>query len=320
MCHREHFDVQFKKQSSCAASRFLGSLLAEICQGVFCYAGEVMKKSNSATQLWEKSLGRLLGRSDIPWDSSVDTHAPDEPSPASQDSLYEADLSLGLPLNRNNTPDSHEQAGSSSQASTGDRIAGADQVDNTVGSSSEEERMQPEASDSTVSADAQLERLLGERDGTTAANQQAIMAVSSTGQLHHDALGLTDSGDIQGERLLVDYLKGLTPGATSQLHQLRFDPKAGKASLMGSQAGEALPPRAPGQGAKSAAPALALELVAEAPMPPASRRPHDGQPEILQGGERVRPAEPPAQLLAPQASWVVLGDAPTLCISFGYLK
>ena len=274
-----------------------------------------MKGSNPATQLWEKSLGRLLGRSDIPWDSSVDMHAPDEPSTDSQDNSYKHDLSLGLPLNSNNTPGSHEQAGSSSQASAGDSIAGADQVDDIVGGSSEGERMQPEASDSTVSADAQLERLLGERDGTTATNQQAIMAVSSTGQLHHDALGLTDSGDIQGERLLVDYLKGFTPAAASQPHQLRFGAEAGKPSLMGSQAGEALPPRVPGQGAESAVPALALKLVAEAPMPPASRRPHDGQPEILEGGERVWPAEPPAQLLAPQASWVVLGDAPTLCIS-----
>ena len=283
---------------------------------MFFYAGEVMQGKHSATQLWEKSLGRLLGRSDIPWDSSVDTHAPDEPSPASQDGSYEDDLSLGLPLNSSKTPDSHEQAGSSSQASTADSIAGADRVDDTVGSNSERERVQPVASDSTVSADAQLERLLGERDSTTATNQQAIMAVSSTGQLHHDALGLTDSGDIQGERLLVDYLKAFTPEANLQLHQLRSDPEAGKPSLMGSQAGEALPPRAPGQGAKSAAPVLALELVAEAPMPPASRRPHDDQPGIQGGGQHMRPAEPPAALLAPQASWAMLDDAPAPGLSF----
>ena len=272
-----------------------------------------MKGSSSATQLWEKSLGRLLGRSDIPWDSSVDMHAPDEPSTDSQDNSYKHDLSLGLPLNSNSTLDTRKQAGSSSQASTGDSIAGADQVDDIVGGSSEGERMQQEASDSTVSADAQLERLLGERDGTTATNQQAIMAVSSTEQLHHDALGLTDSGDIQGERLLVDYLKGLTPGATPQLHQLRFDPKAGKASSMDSQAGEALPPpRAPGQGAKSAAPVLAPELVAEAPMPPPGRRPHNRQPETQGGGDSAWPAEPPALLPAPQASWAMPGDAATL--------
>ena len=249
----------------------------------------------------------------------MDTHAPDEPSSASQDNSYKDDLSLGLPLNSNNTPDSHEQAGSSSQSSTGGSIADADRVDDTVGSNSERERMQPEESDSTVSADAQLERLLGERDGTTATNQQAIMAVSSTGQLHHDALNLTDSGDIQGERLLVDYLKAFTPEANSQLHQLRFDPEAGKPSPRGSQAGEALPPRAPGEVAKSAAPALALELVAEAPMPPASRRPHDGQLETQEGGgQRAWPAEPSALLLAPQASWAMLGHAALLCVYLPY--
>ena len=271
-----------------------------------------MKRSNPATQLWEKSLGRLLGRSDIPWDSSVDTHAPDEPASASQDTSYEDDPTLSLYLN-SKSPNSHEQASSSSPASTDDSIAAADQQDDTV-RSSEIQRMQPESSDRAVSADAQLERLLGERDSTTATHQQAIMALSSTGQLHHDALGLTDSGDIQGERLLVDYLKGLRPAVASQLHQLRFEPETGKAFSEGSQAGEALLPRAPDQGAKSDAPVLALELVAEAPMPPASRRSRDAQPEILQQGEHARPREPHALLLAPQASWTMPGDAVTLCV------
>ena len=266
------------------------------------YAGEVMKGSNPATQLWEKSLGRLLGRSDIPWDSSVDMHAPDELSSASQDSSYEDDGNLGLSLNSNSTPISHEQAGSSSLASTEDSIAAALRQDDTVRSSIPRQRMQPETSDSTASADAQLERLLGERDSTTSAHQQGVMAVSSTGHLQHDATGLADSSGIQGERLLVDYVKGLRPGEASQLHQLRFDPETGGTASMGNEAGEALPPRAHGQGVNRAAPALAAELVAEAPMSPASRRPRDSEPETPEGGERTRPAEPPAPLLAPQAS------------------